>query len=119
MRESLQKIQEEIVSFESIIAATPNKDLEGMLLQKRSDREKLTKELEKSLMDTAKQIVSLSYTASSVRLQKAIELFEKGDWWRRKRMRICPKSLVMSAIGLVSIVTCICMSRPSRNTRKR
>lgn len=46
-----------------------------MLLQKRSDREKLTKELEeleKSLMDTAKQIVSLSYTASSVRLQKAI-----------------------------------------------
>lgn len=50
-----------------------------MLLQKRSDREKLTKELEKSLMDTAKQIVSLSYTASSVRLQKAIELFEKGD----------------------------------------
>ena len=122
LRESLQKIQEEIVSFESIIAATPNKDLEGMLLQKRSDREKLTKELEeleKSLMDTAKQIVSLSYTASSVRLQKAIELFEKGDWWRRKRMRICPKSLVMSAIGLVSIVTCICMSRPSRNTRKR
>ena len=82
LRESLQKIQEEIVTFESILAAAPNEALEGMLLQKRFDREKLTKELEefeKSLMDTAKQIVRLSYTASSVRLQKAIELFEKGD----------------------------------------
>ena len=82
LRESLKKIQEEIVTFESILAAAPNEALEGMLLQKRFDREKLTKELEemeKSLMDTAKQIVRLSYTASSARLQKAIELFEKGD----------------------------------------
>lgn len=82
LQDDLLKIEQEIITFETIQISTPNDAIAALLLQKRMDREKLTKELEEmetSLMETAKQIVSLSYTASSARLQKAIELFEKGD----------------------------------------
>ena len=82
LKEDLQKTQQEIITFETILVATPNEAIESLLLQKRFDRERLAKqveEIEKSLMDTAKQIVSLSYTASNARLQRAIELFEQGD----------------------------------------
>ena len=82
MQEDLQKLQQEIVTFETLQATTPNDAIASLLLQKRMDREALINRIEEmgqSLMATAKQIVSLSYTASSDRLQKAIELFENGD----------------------------------------
>ena len=82
LQENLVKVQQEIITFETVLSATPNEAIEGLLLQKRIERERLTKEIEEmgnALLDTAKQIVSLSYTASSARLTRAIELFEQGD----------------------------------------
>lgn len=82
MQEDLVGLQEDIIELEEDLAAGPNERKESRLLEKRKLREKLNKEIEemgKSMLDTARQIVSLSYVASSKRLTRAIELFEEGN----------------------------------------
>lgn len=78
----INNLQKEITTLESIFKPSPNPQLEELIINKINDRERLNNELEvmgSSLLDTAKLIVKLSYGSSSIRLRKAIELFEKGD----------------------------------------
>ncbi|MDD2962297.1 MAG: tetratricopeptide repeat protein, partial [Muribaculaceae bacterium] len=82
LQDRLNKIQEEITAFETILATTPNDAIEQMLGSKRTERFKIKEkieEIEKSLFDTALTIVSLQGKASSERLRRAIERFEQGD----------------------------------------
>lgn len=79
---SINILQKEITTLESILRTSPNSQLEELIINKINDKERLNDELEVmecSLLDTAKLIVKLSYGSSSIRLRKAIELFEKGD----------------------------------------
>lgn len=82
LQERLQKVKEEITTFENELAKSPNEAIEKLLGQKRSERYQLLEDIsamEDALLNTAKLIVSQTGKASNARLEKAKELFLKGD----------------------------------------
>ena len=79
---SIKSTDNEILQLESILKVSPNDVINGLIQQKKVDRERLIKQLEKKgsdLMDTASAIASMSSTVSSHRLKQAIEYFEQGE----------------------------------------
>ncbi len=81
LKESLTKLEEEIKTFEAIIATQENEMLARMLNEKRSERNKLQEELsshEQSLFDTAMRVAKLAGEKISERTRRAIALFEEG-----------------------------------------
>ena len=82
-RKDIEELDKQIDAYKMTLLAVPgNETIENLLHKARIRKDEKKKELEKlenNLLNTAKQIVSLSYTESNNRLRKAIELFESGN----------------------------------------
>lgn len=81
-KENIEKIQNEIATFENVLAVGPNEAIEQLLGSKCAEcynfQEKLNN-LEKNLLNTAITIASLQGRVSNDRLRRATERFEAGD----------------------------------------
>ena len=104
---SIESVENEIIQLQSIQNVTPNDVLGALIQQKKIDRERLIKQLEKKgadLMDTASAIASMSNTVSSKRLRQAIEYFEQGENEKAKFL-LDPKIIADELAHNVSMVS--------------